>query len=110
MKKLFHGVLLLLLTIGSSPLWAQNQVAVYQESSPGSGNFNDNFLGCISVFDRSESTAAEIYQYDIPYVYDSYGGLEPASISNTSQLFFVNTVDGGQWTPLIGQPEHRVKL
>ncbi len=92
MKRLITVVFLLLLTIAPSSLWAQNAVAVYQESSPGAGDFDANFLGCVDVFDQSEFTAKAVYKYTASTA--SYNGTVIPTIPDTSQLFVVNTSDG----------------
>jgi hypothetical protein len=70
-----------------------DQVCVYQESSPGSGDFDANFLGTVDIFDRSTESAAVVYQYDNPLAL-SYNGTPPDAQEETSQLFFVDTTDG----------------
>ena len=93
MKRLLTMVLLLLLTIAPLALWAQTEVMVSQESFPGAGDFDTNYLGPIEVFDQSGSSAAAVYQYDTVFS-SSYNGSVTPSISNTSQMFVVSTSDG----------------
>ncbi|MDL1984612.1 MAG: hypothetical protein LWX54_10580 [Deltaproteobacteria bacterium] len=89
MKRLSIIVFFLLLTAAPFALWAQTEVAVWQESSPGAGDFDENFLGHIEVFDQTESTAAEVYQYN-----GSYNGSVTPSLADTTQFFLVDTSDG----------------
>jgi hypothetical protein len=93
MKRLFIAILSLLLTTAPFALWAQTEVAVSQESSPGAGDFNENFLGYVEVFDQSAYTAAAVYQYDTRYD-SSYNGSVTPWLADTTQLFIVNTSDG----------------
>jgi hypothetical protein len=93
MKKLFTMLSMLFLVTCPSQLWAQSEVAVYQESSPGTEDFEANFLGRITVFNQPELSAIEVYRHDVGYML-SYNGIITNSISNTSQLFLVNTSDG----------------
>jgi hypothetical protein len=69
---------------------AAGDVCVSQEQNPGAGDFE--FLGAIQAFDRSGESAAAVYSYGNPAA-ASYNG-SPPSISDTSQLFLVNTNDG----------------
>ena len=94
MKRLITIVLLLLLTTAPLALWAQTEVMVSQESSPGVGDFDANYLGSIEVFDQSGLTAAAVYKYNTFFA-ASYNGLVTPPITNTSQLFVVNTSEGG---------------
>lgn len=64
-------------------------VCVYQEETLGEGDFA--LLGSVDEFDHSAETAAQAYNY----VGSSYAGTPPDAISNLSQLFMVNTSEGG---------------
>ena len=75
--------------VGGEPIF-EFDVCVSQEQNPGAGDFE--FLGIIDEFDRSGESAADVYSYGVP-AGSSYNGTPP-SISDTSQLFLVNTNDG----------------
>jgi hypothetical protein len=104
MKRLLTMVLMLLLITAPFTLGAQTKVMVSQESSPYAGDFDDNYLGSIAVFDQSGLTAATVYQYNTP-LGASYNGSVTPSIPDTSQIFVVNTSDGVSLFVVHDQPQ-----
>jgi hypothetical protein len=91
MKRAFTA-LLFLFVLGTTGQ-AQTSIRVSQESAPGEGDFEANLLGTITVFDQSTLTVDEIYQLDTT-IPGSYNGTLTPSLSNISQFFFVQTLDG----------------
>jgi len=68
------------------------RVRVSQESSPGKGDFDENELGCIDVFETDES-AKDYYKYDLGCS-TSFSNLAFTLTPNRSHLFFVCGCDG----------------
>lgn len=64
-------------------------VCVYQEETPGEGDFA--LLGSVDEFDHSAETAVDVYNY----AGSSYTGIPPDAVSNVSQLFLASTSEGG---------------
>jgi len=90
--------------VAVTSLPGQTRVRVSQESAPGAADFDENILGVIDVFDQSTLTAAEVYQFDGP-IGNSYNGSITPAISNTSQLFFVDTIEGLMLFVLHDEPD-----
>ncbi len=70
---------------------AANPICVSQESAPNANDFA--YLGQVMVFERSDESAAAVYDYN-GAVGLSYGNDPTPAIIDTSQLFFVETTEG----------------
>jgi len=90
--------------VAITTLPAQTRVRVSQESTPSAADFDENTLAVIDVFDQSLLTAEEVYQFNSP-VGNSYNGTVTPALSNTSQLFFVNTIEGLMLFVLHDEPD-----
>ena len=67
-------------------------VQVSQESLPGAGDFSDNVLGYLTVF-QTTGSAQEFYAYDIPEG-SSWNGRAFSPVADRSHLLFADTTDG----------------
>ncbi len=81
---------LTLIRDGANP--CPRSVLVYQESAPGAGDFDANFLGKITPFSLGASPST-VYSYDFPFV-DSYNGNQVTAVSDRSHLFLVDDGSG----------------
>jgi hypothetical protein len=86
-------LVLLVLLFGVTAHAGAALIQVYQESSPGAGDFDSNLLGSIGIFDQSGLTAAQVYNYDVGDN-NSYNGTVVTPVLDTTQMFFVNTLEG----------------
>lgn len=80
-------------------------VCVLQEKNAGDGDYE--IKGQVSIFNRSAETAADVYNYGVPIAasYNPDLPFAPAAISDTSQLFFVDTSQGLSLFMVHDQPD-----
>ncbi len=86
--------LVVILTLTLLPLEAQGiSVRVSQESSPGAGDFDKNVLGTIDSSGAGKMTVQGFYAYGEIADF-SYNGKKPRLRTDTSHLFFVDSLEG----------------
>lgn len=87
------GLAVILMTI-LYPLVADGaRIRVSQVSRPGTGDFDQNVLGTIDSSDARKMTASGYYAYGEIADY-SYNGKKPSLRTDTSHLFFVDSMEG----------------
>ena len=83
--------------VGVAPTAEAIQIRVSQETGAGLDDFDANILGFVSPFVAGVGdTAADVYSYSNPLAasYNGFAHGGPDSVSNVSQLFLVDALDG----------------
>lgn len=90
-----RNVIAAVVCAGATLLADAGVIRVSQESAAGAGDFDANVLGAINAFGAATS-AYDFYKLGAPDRWSYNGHLNggPDALSNTTQLFFVEAMDG----------------